>query len=137
MGAGLHKSLCSAPPILSPATRQIDQLQPCIARLQTGLLASGMAALEAVCCSVAALSAAAPNTRELTVYKSIFISIWCESTYVLRNNFILEVYKVHNTRIYLIKTLICLIIRLMFLLKLKNKYNDPSQKWAFILIRIE
>ena len=34
---------------------------------------------------------------------------------LLRNNFILEVHEVHNTRIYLFKTLTYLIIRLMFL----------------------
>ena len=99
-------------------------------RLVTRKLSSG--------CVAVLLPSSRVSFREGPVCLQLcFISICCQCLYVFRNNFIHEVLKVQNTRIYFIKTLTCSFIHLMFLLNLKNKYNEPSQKCAFILIRIE
>ena len=54
MGAGLHKSPCSAPPIPSPATKEvaqrfssIHQLQPCVGRLQDTFVAQSVTSMQA------------------------------------------------------------------------------------------
>ena len=82
-------------------------------RFQACKEASRPKTFKRVCDGVAALVEAL-LCKGLAAYKCVFMSVWCECRYVFRNNFIHEVHKVHNTRVYLIKTLTCLFIHVIF-----------------------